>query len=127
MSIDDYIKEWETKAEVDYQVIIRLSEGTLIAHSAICFHCQQLVEKYLKLFLIFNGKIPNRTHNIELLLSECAETDKVFDKIDPKNLSDFGVNIRYPGDFYNPSNSETLEYITIAQNVRSLIREKLSL
>ncbi len=40
--------------------------------------------------------------NIEFLLSECAEFDKDFDNIDPKNLSDFGVEIRYPDDMYNP-------------------------
>jgi HEPN domain-containing protein len=127
MSIDDYIKEWELKAEVDFEAINKLSQGGLDAQSAICFHCQQLVEKYLKLYLIQNGKSPSKTHNIELLLVECSDYDSIFNTIDPKNLSDFGVNIRYPGSYLFPSDEETFEYIKIAIDIRSLVRSKVKL
>jgi HEPN domain-containing protein len=127
MSIEEYIKEWEDKAETDLQVINRLSENSLIAHSAICFHCQQLDEKYLKLFLIHNEKTPTRTHNIEFLLVECAEFDEDFNTIDPKNLSDFEVNIRYPGSYYIPSDNETREYISISIQIRDIVRSKVGL
>jgi len=43
-----FVKDWITKANEDLLVINRLTEGSVIATSAICFHCQQLVEKMLK-------------------------------------------------------------------------------
>lgn len=92
----------------------------------LCFHCQQAVEKFLKAFLIFNGIEIKKTHNIEYLLSECIDFDSEFSIIDPKNLSDFGVDARYPGDMYIPSEEETIEHKEIAIFVKTFVEEKLS-
>jgi hypothetical protein len=35
------------------------------------------------------------------------------------------VEIRYPGDSYNPSNDEVLKYKEIAYNIKQLVEEKL--
>ncbi len=113
-----YIQDWLIKAEEDLLVINKLTEDEIIANSAVCFHCQQLVEKVLKAYLIANGKEIRKTHNIEYLLSECAEFDESFNNIEPKNLSDFGVEVRYPGDMYIPSNSEAIEYKKLAIEVK---------
>jgi len=109
-----YLKQWINKANEDLLTINRLTEGEVIAVSSVCFHCQQLVEKYLKLFLIYNRQEIERTHEIEFLLHECSRVDKDFEAIDPKNLSDFGVSVRYPDDFYLPSVDEALEYKELA-------------
>jgi len=45
---------------------------------AICFHAQQCAEKYLKAYLIFNGKEVRRTHDIAELISQCSEVDPEF-------------------------------------------------
>lgn len=63
--------------------------------------------------------------NIEFLLSECAEFDKDFDNIDPKNLSDFGVEIRYPDDMYNPDQNEALEYKNLAIDIKQFTESKI--
>ena len=120
-----YIKLWMEKADEDLMVVSRLTEPQLIAASAVCFHCQQAVEKYLKAFLIANGKEIKKTHNIEYLLSECEDFDIDFAEIDPKNLSDFGVEIRYPGDLYNPSENETRDYIEIANVIKQIVKTKI--
>lgn len=105
----DFVKQWLAKADEDMLVVEKLTEDEIIATSSACFHCQQAVEKSLKAFLIAMGYNIRKTHNIEYLLTECAEFDKEFSNIDPKELSDFSVELRYPGDAYIPDEIETLE------------------
>jgi HEPN domain-containing protein len=121
----DFIKQWLAKANEDLLVVKKLTEYEIIATSSVCFHCQQAVEKYLKAFLIANGMDIKKTHNIEFLLSECADFDSDFANIDPKELSDFGVEIRYPGDMYIPNQDETLEYRAIAYDIKELVEAKI--
>ncbi len=121
----DFIEQWLIKANDDLLVINRLMEGSIIAGSAICFHSQQLVEKVLKAYLISNGKELRKTHNIEYLLSECADFDEEFNQIDAKNLSDFGVEIRYPGDIYQPSDEEAIEYSRLAKEIKEFTERKI--
>lgn len=121
----NYIRQWIEKAGDDLIVIEKLTEFEVVATSAVCFHCQQVVEKYLKAFLIANGVEIRKTHNIEFLLAECEEFDSDFSLIDPKDLNDFGVDVRYPGDIYSPSIEETLEHKQIALDVKELVEQKL--
>ena len=107
--------------------IKRLSDGEMTATSSICFHCQQLVKKYLKLFLLYHAVDIARTHEIEFLLHECSKIDNDFNTIDPKNLSDFGVAIRYPDDFYLPSEEETKEYILLAIAIKNMVEQRIDL
>jgi HEPN domain-containing protein len=122
----EYVRQWILKAGDDLLVIQKLTEFEIIATSAVCFHCQQVVEKYLKAFLIANGIENKRTHNIEYLLAQCEEFDSDFSSIDPKDLSDFGVDIRYPGDMYIPTADETIEHKKIAITVKELVEQKLN-
>ncbi|ASB48858.1 HEPN domain-containing protein [Alkalitalea saponilacus] len=121
----DFIKQWLLKANEDLLVVEKLTEFEIIATSSVCFHCQQAVEKFLKAFLIANGVDIKKTHNIEFLLSECSEIDKDFVEIDPKELSEFGVDARYPGDMYIPDESETLEYKNLAFEIKKIAESKI--
>lgn len=120
-----YIRQWLLKAADDLIVIDKLTQFEVIATSAVCFHCQQVVEKYLKAYLIAQGVETRKTHNIEFLLAQCEEFDPQFSLINPKNLSDYGVDVRYPGDFYSPTIEETLEHKKIALEVIELVDNKL--
>ncbi len=46
----------------------------------IAFHIHQAVEKYLKGYLVFNGKRYPDTHELKLLLKEAADLDQGLDK-----------------------------------------------
>ena len=120
-----YIRQWIAKADDDLIVIDKLTQFEVVATSAVCFHCQQVVEKYLKAFLIANGVEIRKTHNIEFLLAECEEFDEDFSSIDPRDLNDFGVDVRYPGDIYSPSIEETLDHKQIALDIKGLVEQKL--
>ena len=120
-----FIKQWLAKANEDLLVVEKLTENDIIATPSICFHCQQAVEKFLKAFLISNDIDIKKTHNIEYLLSECSDLDTEFSTVDPKELSEFGVDARYPGDMYIPSEEETLEYKNFALNIKDPVEEKI--
>lgn len=121
----DFIKQWLFKANEDLLVVNKLTEFEIVATSSVCFHCQQAVERFLKAFLIANGVDIKKTHNIEYLLSECSDIDKDFVKIDPKELSDFGVDARYPGDMYIPDEREALEYKKLAFEIKEFVEKKI--
>ena len=71
----EFVKQWILRANEDLLVVDKLTEFEMVATSSVCFHCQQAVEKYLKAFLISIGIDIIKTHNIEFLLSECADFD----------------------------------------------------
>ena len=50
-------------------------------YNIICFHTTQAVEKILKGFLINNGKIPDRIHDLDVLLKTAIEIDNSFSEI----------------------------------------------
>lgn len=122
----DFITQWLEKANEDLFVVERLTEFEITAKSSVCFHCQQAVEKFLKAFLFASGVDVKRTHNIEFLLSECSDIDTDFTNIDPKQLSDFGVEARYPGDMYTPTKGETIEYRNLAFGIKDLVEKKIN-
>lgn len=121
----DFIGQWLAKANEDLLVVDRLTETGIIAASSVCFHWQQAVEKFLKAYLIANEFDVKKTHNIEFLLSECAEIDNEFSSLDPKELSDFGVDVRYPGDMYIPDDKETLAYKEFAFFIKEFVEKKI--
>ena len=71
---DEYLKNWIKKADNDLKVAeheLRIDKDDRVTE-AICFHCQQSVEKYLKAFLIYCKAEFGKTHNLEFLLELCA-------------------------------------------------------
>lgn len=118
----DYIKNWLFRAQEDIAVMNRLADSEIEFYtSTICFHAQQAVEKYLKTFLIYHDIDFPRTHDVDFLLMECQKIDDAIFNLDLKSLTEFGVSVRYPDDFYIPSITETKEYLEIALAVQSVV------
>jgi HEPN domain-containing protein len=119
----DYVEKWLFRANEDLAVIDRLLQTDPEAYaSTICFHAQQAVEKYLKALLASKGVDFPRTHDVDFLLAECREVSPgQFDQIDLKSLTDFGVTIRYPDDFYVPDLSETGYYGQVAREIGAIV------
>lgn len=71
--IDELVRKWLIKAMEDFMVAkheLNLSEEEIIT-SAVCFHCQQLVEKLLKAHLVLNNVKFPKTHDLKFLLDLC--------------------------------------------------------
>jgi HEPN domain-containing protein len=109
--IDEYVKRWITKAKRDLKVSeheLSLPKEDVIT-DAVCFHCQQAVEKLLKAYLASKNVDFGKTHNLEYLLELCAKEDPDFKPIELGNLSFYAVEIRYSDEFYTPSFDEAKE------------------
>jgi len=66
-------------------------------YDIICFHATQAVEKFLKGFIISNGKTVEKIHDLDILQESAMEIDASFSVI--KNacvlLNTFAPNIKY--------------------------------
>jgi HEPN domain-containing protein len=93
--------------------------------STICFHAQQASEKFLKAFLAFHNIDFPRTHDVDFLLKECRKIEADAFNIDVMSITDFGVSVRYPDDFYVPDVNESLEYSEIALLIKETVERLL--
>lgn len=90
--IDEYVKKWLIKAKGDLKVAeneMKLPPESMVTE-AICFHCQQRVEKFIKAFLITKKKEFGKTHNLEFLLELCGKEDEDFKDLDVGNDQEIG-------------------------------------
>ena len=126
---EDTVRKWILKAESD----LKIAKDELItqdpATDAICFHAQQVVEKYLKAFLIFNNREIKKSHNIAEIIKQCTEIDPEFNQLldwGADELTDYAVSVRYGGDFYFPSEKEASEAVELAEKIKRFVLNKLS-
>ena len=97
------------------------------AFNAICFHAQQCIEKYLKAVMCRASKPPARTHDLDVLLSDCLEYFPLWEamRADLKRLSRYAVQFRYPGE--SASREEALWAVRTMKYCRADIRTALGL
>lgn len=131
MSKDEVIKhltgQWIKAAEKDLLAAKQGLEADTIITDIICFHCQQAAEKFLKAFLVKNQIEFAKTHNIMVLVNLCSERDESFRKelSEADILTDYAVEIRYPGDWYEPTIEETKQAYEAALRVREFVLKKI--
>lgn len=124
----EFVKNWLFRANEDIAVLENLFQTDPKSYtSSICFHAQQAVEKFLKAFLAYHDVDFPKTHDLDYLQSECSKINPSIKKLDFRSLSDFGVIIRYPDDFYVPDLDETKFYKSIAEQIRDIIEPDILL
>ena len=93
-------REWVEKAEDEFAAVTTLARSRKRGHyDAVCFHCQQCVEKYLKARLQ-EAVIPfHRTHDLPALLNMLMRAEPTWTRFDTvmNVLTDYSVDPRYPG------------------------------
>ncbi len=124
-----YVQEWFKKANNDLrnaEILLNCGDD-YIPYDTLCFHCQQAVEKYIKGYIIYIGSDFPKTHNLADLIGICNQTDTSFSKyiIEVEKLTPYAVEIRYPDDFYMPSEDEAREAYKIASEIKLFIKEKI--
>jgi HEPN domain-containing protein len=116
------------KAEGDYATAgreLRVSESP--NYDAVCFHAQQVAEKYLKAFLQDKGHVIPKTHVLLDLLALCMKIEPTFQIIreDLNLLEGYAVQFRYPGQ--SADKSEAKAAYRIAATAREYIRNRLGI
>ena len=120
------VSEWVAKAENDLKAAtLALRAGQECPADTVCFHAQQVVEKYLKA-LLTNLQIPfPKTHNLEKLVQLLSPHHAVnLSAEEQHKLTDYATVARYPG-WGEISLSEARRAVALARRVRKHLRSFL--
>jgi HEPN domain-containing protein len=120
--------EWVEKAEGDYNTATREYRARKSPnYDAVCFHCQQCAEKYLKALLQEREKYFPLTHKLITLLELCLEDlpDIELHRETLKTLDRYAVIFRYPGE--NAIKSDARSAIKSLRDFRLFARTQLEL
>jgi len=126
--MNELAAEWVEKAEGDYATAGReLRTRHRPNYDAVCFHAQQMAEKYLKAFLQEHGAIFPKTHSLIVLLELCLPLDASFESQRELLvlLDRYAVRYRYPGE--SADKAEARQALQAATTVRVFAREKLGI
>jgi HEPN domain-containing protein len=126
--IGDLVREWIKKAENDLLTAERELSFEDPVTDAVCFHCQQAVEKYLKAFLVHHQIYFTKTHSIMNLLELCDAVDSSFkDELEyADDLTDYAIEFRYPGVLPEVEVKEAEKALETARKVKEFVLEKLN-
>ncbi len=120
-------KQWLAKAKNDLLNADNNLKADNIPFDTVCFHCQQAAEKLLKAYLVGNNRSHPLTHDLFLILEKILPMDK-----DAENLRDslailmpYAVEIRYPDDWYLPTEEDALEAREAAAQVLKWLKKAL--
>ena len=119
-------EEWITKAEGDFRTASReMHARRELNYDAVCFHCQQCAEKYLKALLQEQGHHIPKTHDLNQLLEYCLPYDGTLEPHRDllKDLTRFAVEFRYPGESATKEDARTA--LQHAKILRAFLRPKL--
>ena len=122
------IQEWIDKAEGDFNTAVREARvRKLPNYDAVCFHCQQCAEKYLKAFLQERSTLFPKTHDLIELLELCVSCEQRSESQRESllRLRQYAVDYRYPGEAANKE--EALEAVRAMRKVRSFVRDELGI
>src|SRR5262245_57494710 len=91
-------REWIRKAEDDHRAAVRLASAPDPLHDQVCFHCQQVAEKYLKALLEELTVTIPKTHDLEDLLNRLLPHHSSLSghRRGLRFLTPFAIDPRYP-------------------------------
>lgn len=127
MADPEEVLRWKTKADSDYTAANDLLKANSTSTDAICFHCQQAVEKYLKAMLIACGKEFQKTHDLSVLAEMLAAKypDLVDFREDFSRLTFYAVDARYPDDDFTPGIEEAKNAFDNAKAIKKIFDKSM--
>ncbi|MCI0542439.1 HEPN domain-containing protein [bacterium] len=120
--------EWFEKAhddELNALSILKHRDGT---PSAACFLCQQMAEKYLKGFLVFNGESPPKVHDLRELEKHIVRFDPSIKELVQglDLLNTFYITTSYPGDYPEFHWGDAEEALAAAQKIKQFVLDRVA-
>ena len=118
-------EDWLQRAESNLE-IARRARGEKVLLEDLCFEAQQSAEKALKALLIYlSGDYP-MVHAFTLILERLEQHVAVPEPIrEVVELSDYAVQMRYPGDYYPVSEDEYERALELAARVLQWVRSQI--
>jgi HEPN domain-containing protein len=118
---------WLAKARLDLLVCDNLTTQDADVWEAVAFHCQQAVEKALKAVLVRHQVEFPKTHDVQRLLDLLAEADPAVVEVswDAVELTPYGVEYRYPGEYPPVDRASALAAVAVARRVYDAAAERV--
>lgn len=121
-------KSWIQKAQHDLGMAKLALDHQVEYTDAICNHCHQACEKFLKAYLVA-PEIPfEKKHDLVYLIDLIAEKDpRIKDFYDQaEELQNYAVLVRYPEEIFEPSSQDAQTAYRIALNIESSILSRIN-
>lgn len=107
--------------------IARTAKQENVILEDLCFEAQQAAEKALKALLLYYGVEPPRTHAFTLLLMHLMDYQEIPHPVrEVVELSDYAVQMRYPGDYHPVSEEEYTRAVELAARVVDWVTVQVS-
>ncbi|NOH01279.1 MAG: HEPN domain-containing protein [Chloroflexi bacterium] len=102
------VRNWIMKARRDLLSAKKLARGKELYLDTAIYHCQQLAEKVIKGWLVYNDIPFSKTHDLRLLVALAAETETRFNEwLDAaEQITPYATAYRYPGEVLEPTEEE---------------------
>jgi HEPN domain-containing protein len=125
------VEDWVLLADKDLKAAEIIINDEHPLTNIVAFHCQQVIEKYLKAFIIEEDGTLIRTHDLIKLNGMVNEIKDL--GIDEKKLivlNEVYMDSRYPGDLGlmpdgMPTNEQAKEFIEYATEIKIIITNAL--
>ena len=124
-NLNDLVRGWLKKAESDLATVeICISSNK--SFDVACFHAQQVIERYLKAYLIFKDVDFPFVHDLRKLLELCAATDPAFEQLFSlvEGMTEYAVELRYDPEFW-PAIERAKSALDAALKIKEFVLARL--
>ncbi len=123
--MNENIQEWKTwlkYAEEDLNSAVALFKTMEQFPRNVCYLCQQSTEKAIKSIYIYLNIPFSKTHNLNLLYNNLPQECKQSISLEGlSDLTEWSIEVRYPGEFPLPEETEMNDAIHFAKSNYSTI------
>ena len=125
----EIFEEWLFKAERDLEGAVKLFEVGHSLPELSVYHAQQCAEKSIKSFLAYKLQPIEKTHELNRLVNLAQEFEQKFSILTSRAafLNGFDIKYLYPGDELEPTDQETQNAITFAQEILIFVKNIITL
>jgi HEPN domain-containing protein len=125
----DLARQWMAKADGDLASARILLFGEERHLDTGAYHCQQAAEKALKAFLASKDAPLQRIHDLERLISCCADHEPAFSLLMEKaaEITPYATEFRYPGETLELSDEDARMAWAISAEIVKFVKTRLSL
>ncbi len=123
----EIVAQWLARANEDLSVARHLLGENLPYHGAVGFHGQRAAEKFLKAYPVAHQVAFPKTHDLGRLLGLIAPVDGALATAlsAAVQLTDYGVDVRYPGDLPQLDADDARRAVECAVEVRDAIAPRV--
>ncbi len=120
-------QQWVSKAKSDLLNADNNLGSDEVPFDTVCFHCQQAAEKFLKAYLVVNSIQPPISHDLLLILEKVCLLEPHAESLrdDLFLLLPYAVEIRYPDDWFMPSEEDAREAREAAAKVMAWLQKMM--